>query len=174
MILWHLWYNKWRQSKIKSLPVTDASSPIWYLLRTDSKSNSIISSALTLIMTQMVSLFEYITLSLSLFLEKINLISFLIEFCTHQIFEIFYFHWDILQPIVFYFYHQFTVVLDGIFCISVRFCDNSLLVLKMRFQVFPFASKKVQGFSSDSKILVLLSLLFHPQNNVSVFRNFNF
>ena len=145
MILWHLWYNKWRQSKIKSLPVlisTDASSPIWYLLRTDSKSNSIISSALTLIMTQMVSLFEYITLSLSLFLEKINLISFLIEFCTHQIFEIFYFHWDILQPIVFYFYHQFTVVLDGIFCISVRFCDNSLLVLENAFSGLSFRKQK--------------------------------
>ena len=51
----------------------------------------------------------------------------------------------------------------------------SLLVLKMRFQVFSFASKKVQGFSSDRKILMsLLSVLFHLQNRVSVFWNFNF
>ena len=70
---------------------------------------------------------------------------------------------------------QFIVVLDGITCFSVRFCNNSLLVLKMRFQVFPFASKKVQGFSSDMKILMsLLSVLFHLQNCVSVFLNFNF
>ena len=65
---------------------------------------------------------------------------------------------------------QFNVVLNGIIRFSVRFCDNSLLVLKMRFQVFSFASKKVQGFSSDKKILMsLLSLLFHLQNRVSVF-----
>ena len=48
------------------------------------------------------------------------------------------------------------VVLDGIICFSVRFCDNSLLVLKMRFQVNFFASKNVQGFSSDRKVLMLL------------------
>ena len=60
---------------------------------------------------------------------------------------------------------QFVVVLDGIICFSVQFCDNSLLVLKMRFQVFSFASKKVKGFSSDMKILIsLLSVLFHLQN----------
>ena len=65
---------------------------------------------------------------------------------------------------------QFIVVLDDIICISTRICDNSLLVLKMRFQVFTFASKKVQGFSSDRKILMpLLSVLFHLQNYVSVF-----
>ena len=55
--------------------------------------------------------------------------------------------------------------MNGIICFSVRFCDNSLLVLKMRFQVFSFASKKVQGFSSDMKILMsLLSVLFYLQN----------
>ena len=65
---------------------------------------------------------------------------------------------------------QFIVFLDGIICFSVRFYGNSLLVLKMRFQVFSFASKKVQGFSSDRKILVsLLSVLFHLRNRVSVF-----
>ena len=66
---------------------------------------------------------------------------------------------------------QFIVVLDGIICFSVRFCNNSLLMLQMRFQVFPFASKKLRffkklskkGFSSDRKILMsLLSVLFHP------------
>ena len=49
---------------------------------------------------------------------------------------------------------QFNVVLGGIICFSVQFCDNSLL--KMRFQVFPFASKKIQGFSGDRKILMPL------------------
>ena len=53
---------------------------------------------------------------------------------------------------------QFIVVLDGIIC------DNSLLVLKMRFQVFSFSSKKVQGFSSDRKILMSLSVFFHLEN----------
>ena len=60
---------------------------------------------------------------------------------------------------------QFTVVLNDIIFFSVRFCDNSLLVLKLRFQVFSFASKKVQGSSSDRKILMLLlAVLFHLQN----------
>ena len=40
----------------------------------------------------------------------------------------------------------------------------------MRFQVFSFASKKVEGFSSDRKVLMsLLSALFHLQNRVSIF-----
>ena len=65
---------------------------------------------------------------------------------------------------------QFNVVLNGIICFSVRFCNNSLLMLKMRFQVFSFANKKVQGFSSDRKILMsLLLVLFHLQNRVPVF-----
>ena len=51
---------------------------------------------------------------------------------------------------------QFNVVLNGIICFSVRFCDDSLLMLKMRFEVFSFASKKVQGFSGDRKILMPL------------------
>ena len=55
--------------------------------------------------------------------------------------------------------------MNGIVCFSVRFCDNSLLALKIRFQVFSFASKNVQGFSSDMKILLsLLSVLFHLQS----------
>ena len=44
----------------------------------------------------------------------------------------------------------------------------------MRFQVFSFARKKVQGFSSDRKILMsFLSVHFHLQNHVSVFENFS-
>ena len=55
-----------------------------------------------------------------------------------------------------------------IICFSVRFSDNSLLVLRMGFQVFSFASKKLQGFSSDTKILMsLLSMLFHLKNCLS-------
>ena len=45
----------------------------------------------------------------------------------------------------------------------------------MRFQVFSFYGKKVQGFSSDRKMLMtLLSVSFDLQNRVSVFWNFNF
>ena len=51
-------------------------------------------------------------------------------------------------------------------CFSVRFSDNSLSVLKMRFQVFSVARKKVQRFYSDKKILMSLSLLFYLQNRV--------
>ena len=70
---------------------------------------------------------------------------------------------------------QFIVVSDGTICFFEQFCDNSLLVLKMRFQVFSFASKNVQAFSSDRKILMpLLSVLYHLQKHVSVFGNFNF
>ena len=65
---------------------------------------------------------------------------------------------------------QIIVVLNGRICFSVRFCDNSLLVLK----TFSLASKKVQGFYIDRKIFMLLqSLLFYLQNRVSDFKNFN-
>ena len=67
-------------------------------------------------------------------------------------------------------YSQVIITLDGMVCFSVQFCDNSLLLLKMRFHVFTFASKKVQGFSSDRKILMsLLSVLFPLQNSILVF-----
>ena len=70
---------------------------------------------------------------------------------------------------------QFILFFWMAFFFSVRFCDNSLLVLKMRFQVFCFTSRNVQGFSNDKKILMsLLSVLFHLQSHVSVFWNFNF
>ena len=60
---------------------------------------------------------------------------------------------------------QFIVVLNGIIFLPVRFCNNLLLVLKMRFLVFSFAGKNVQGFSSDRNILMsLFSVLFHLQN----------
>ena len=64
---------------------------------------------------------------------------------------------------------QFAVVLNCVICFSVGFFDNSLLVLKMHFQVFSFARKQ----KGDRKILMsLLSLLFHLQNRVSVFLKF--
>ena len=70
---------------------------------------------------------------------------------------------------------QFNVVLNEIICFSVRICDNPLLVLKRIFQVFFSATKKLQGFPSDRKMLLSLqSLLFYLQNRVSVFWNFNF
>ena len=70
---------------------------------------------------------------------------------------------------------QLTIVLDGIICFSVGFCNNSLLVLTMHFQVFSFKRKKLQGFSRDRELLTsLLPVLFHLQNRVSVFSNFNF
>ena len=57
---------------------------------------------------------------------------------------------------------QFIVVSDGIICFSVRLCNNLLLVLKMHFQVFPFANKKVEGLYSDIKIVMsFLSVFFH-------------
>ena len=65
---------------------------------------------------------------------------------------------------------QVIVILDGIICFFIQFCDISLLVLKIRFQVFYFASKKVQAFSIDRNILLpLLSVLFNLQNSVSAF-----
>ena len=43
-------------------------------------------------------------------------------------------------------------------------------MLKMRFLVFSFASKKVEGLSSDKKMLMsLLLVLFYLLNHVSVF-----
>ena len=79
-----------------------------------------------------------------------------------------------LNNIIYHLNRQLTVVLNSIICFSVRFCDNLLFVLKMHFQVFSFASKKAQGFSSDRILMSLLSVLFHLPNHVSVFWNFNF
>ena len=44
---------------------------------------------------------------------------------------------------------------EDVICFSAQIYDNSLLMLKVRFQVFSFASKKVQGFSNDRKTLML-------------------
>ena len=44
-------------------------------------------------------------------------------------------------------------------------------MLKIHLQVFFFKSEKLQGFSSDRKILMsLLSALFHVQKRVLVFK----
>ena len=67
---------------------------------------------------------------------------------------------------------QFVVVSDGIICFSVW--HNSLLVLKMHFQVFSLASKKVQGFSSERKILnivVVISALSSTQRCLSFLKS---
>ena len=66
---------------------------------------------------------------------------------------------------------QLNVVVNGIIYFSVRICDNSLLVLKMCFQVFSFVNKKVQAFSSDRKILMsLLPVFFHIQTVSQFFK----
>ena len=44
---------------------------------------------------------------------------------------------------------------EDVICFSAQIYDNSLLMLKVRFQVLSFASKKVQGFSNDRKKLML-------------------
>ena len=64
---------------------------------------------------------------------------------------------------------QFNIVLNDMICFSAQFCENSLLVLKMRFQVFSLASKKVQGFSSDRKMLMQLYSLFFIYKTISQF-----
>ena len=94
-----------------------------------------------------------------------NIIYHYISLCT-------IYHHIALYMINHIYHSHFIVVLDGIICFSVCVCDNSLLVLRTRFQVFSFATKKVlQGFSSDKKILMLLlPVLFHQQNHVSVFQ----
>ena len=67
--LWHLQYNKWTQSNLKSLPLMKVFNPIWYLERSHWKRSSIISSVLSLIVIKMLSHFEHIRRFLSLSLE---------------------------------------------------------------------------------------------------------
>ena len=65
---------------------------------------------------------------------------------------------------------SYIIILDGITYSSVQFYNSSLLVFKLRFQVFSLSCKKVQGFSIDRKLLMsLLSVLFHIPNRVSIF-----
>ena len=56
------------------------------------------------------------------------------------------------------FNRQFTTVLNIIICFSVRFWDNSLLVLKMTFQVFLFRKqKRYKGFQWQEDINVVVT-----------------
>ena len=62
--------------------------------------------------------------------------------------------------------------MEGIICFSVRFFNNLLLVLKMRFQVFSFANRKIQRFFSNRKILKARAIyyqifVFSPNENLS-------
>ena len=41
---------------------------------------------------------------------------------------------------------QFTVVLNDMICFSVRFCDNSVLVLKCILKSFPSQAKRYKVF----------------------------
>ena len=61
--------------KDKSLPLNDVSNPIWYLQRSDRKSSSITSSALSSIVISMLSLLGCIRCSSLLSLEGIKLIA---------------------------------------------------------------------------------------------------
>ena len=56
----------------------------WYLLRSDSKGSSITSSASSIIMISMLSLYECITHSSSISLEEIKLIAIVIWISTYQ------------------------------------------------------------------------------------------
>ena len=74
-ILWYLWYNKWKESNVKSLPFIEVSNSIWYLEISNWKNSSVTSSALLLIMISMLPLFGCITCSSSLSMEEIKLFS---------------------------------------------------------------------------------------------------
>ena len=71
--LWHLYYNKWTQSKTNSPPFINVS--IRHPERSDGKISSITSSAFSLLMIYMLSLFEHITCSSSLPLKEKKLIA---------------------------------------------------------------------------------------------------
>ena len=58
---------------IKDIPFIDVSNPIWYLERSNWKSSPKVSSALSLIMISMLSLFYCIIRSSSVSLEEIKL-----------------------------------------------------------------------------------------------------
>ena len=75
LILWHLKYNNWTESKLKLLPLIDVSKLVWYLERSDSKSSLITSFALSFGINFIFSLFECITRSSSISLEEIKLIA---------------------------------------------------------------------------------------------------
>ena len=107
-------YVKWTQSKIKSLLFIDVSSPIWKLWRRYSKSFPITSFAFSLIKISMLLLFECIKLSLSLSLVHIKLVT-IVNWIFHlsdflELFMPFKYSLillDIIQLIIFYFYHNY-------------------------------------------------------------------
>ena len=70
--------------------------------------------------------------------------------------------------------------MDGIICFSVRFCDNSLLVLKMRFQVFFFLQAKMvfiyKNVSQFFEILIFRQDIwgndhYVPESNLISYKN---
>ena len=107
-------YVKWTQSKIKSLLFIDVSSPIWKLWRRYSKSFPITSFAFSLIKISMLLLFECIKLSLSLSLVHIKLVT-IVNWIFHLSdflglftpFKHSLILLDIIQLIIFYFYHNY-------------------------------------------------------------------
>ena len=56
---------------------------------------------------------------------------------------------------------QFTVVLNGIICFSVQFCNNSLLVFKMRLKYFLSQAKRyniIFQWQEDINVVVISTL----------------
>ena len=53
---------------------------------------------------------------------------------------------------------QFTSVLNGIICFSVRFCDSSLLVFKKC--IFRSCLSQAKRYKGDREILMLLLVLY--------------
>ena len=51
-----------------------------------------------------------------------------------------------INQIIYHLINNFDVVLDRIIFFSVQFCDNSMLVLKKRFQVFLSQVKRYKDF----------------------------
>ena len=112
----------WKQSKTDSVPFIEFFKSFWNLLRSDSKSSSITSSALQLIMTFLISLFECITRSSSLPLEDVKLASLvkwiflasdslrslLTSFFNYSLILLRYSSTDRDQ--VFYFYHRYFCI----------------------------------------------------------------
>ena len=66
---------------------------------------------------------------------------------------------------------QFTAVLNGIICFSVRFCDNSLLCI---FRFFLSQAKRFKVFQWQQDINIVVISVLSSTTRVSVFWNFNF
>ena len=97
--------------KNKLLPFISLSISIWYLDKTNTKSSSIKSYTWSLIIISAITLWMHYAVFISIFRKLIKSI----EFSMYQIFwdylwyfsSVIWFHWNILQLIVFYFYHQY-------------------------------------------------------------------